>query len=105
MPEKNLNFVTEGSEILNLLQRSKDGGTCIAIKALRLGTDIVVTAVEELLKEGDRHKVILKHYDTSGYILATNKLYLHEIEAVCPFSTLFPNPIKDQVEKDRPWYF
>jgi hypothetical protein len=105
MPEKNLNFVKEPSSILRLLQQSQSDGTCIAIKSARLGDDIVITAVDELLEEQGRHKIILKHYDTSGYILSTNKIYLEEITSVCAFSTPFKNPIKDQLEKDRPWYF
>lgn len=105
MPEKNLNFVKEPSSILRLLQQSQSGGTCIGIKSARLGNDIVITAVDKVLEHEGRHKVILKHYDTSGYILPTNKLYLDEISAVCEFSTPFTNPIKDQLEKDRPWHF
>ena len=91
MPEKNLNFVKEPSSILRLLQQSQSGGTCIAIKSARLGNDIVITAVDEVLEHEGRHKIILKHYDTSGYILPTYTLYLDEISAAqrtVPFFSL-----------------
>lgn len=105
MPETNLDFTTEPSKILELLEQSKEGGTCIAIKSEQLGLDVVITAVDDVFSESERYRVVLKHYDTSGYILPTNKLFLEDIDAVCPFSTTFKNPIQEQVDKDRPWFF
>lgn len=98
--EKNLNtvmsnlsteLVSDPGEMLRILAESKAQGRAVGIQAPVLGTEIYVTAVEEI-QIGEEITIVLKNYDITGYMLGTNKLKLGEITRVCPFKSAFENP-------------
>jgi hypothetical protein len=99
---KELNFLSEPSDILKALLNSKEEGTSIGIKANDFGIDPIITAVENIIFEESQTLIILKHYDSSGYILPSYKINLLNITAVYPFATPFKNPILNNLEKDKP---
>lgn len=91
MDNLNTEMITDRGEILNILTDSKIYGTAVGINAPVLGNDIYVTAVEDIVM--DKHiTIVLKNFDTTGYMLETNKLSLGDIQSVCPFKSLFENP-------------
>lgn len=91
MSKLSTELVSDPGEILSVLTESKQRGTAVGIRAAVLGKEIYVTAVEEIVM-GDEITIILKNYDTTGYMLETNKLKLGEIASVCPFRSPFENP-------------
>ena len=98
-------FLTAQSDILKVLLQSKEEGTSIGIRAGALGSDTMVTCVEDIIFEEHQTLIVLKHYDSTGYILPSHKINLSEVQGVCPFSTPFLNPFLENIEKDRTWYF
>jgi hypothetical protein len=98
-------FLTSHADILKALLQSKHDGTAIAIRAKAFGEEAIVTCVEDVLIEGGQIIIVMKHYDTSGYILPYHKLNLIEIQGVYPFATQFSNPYLANIEKERTWYF
>ena len=84
-------LVSDPGEMLTILAESKASGTTVGISAPLLGSEIYVTAVEDILIDEDI-TVVLKSYDITGYMLETNKLKLGEIKSVCPFKSAFENP-------------
>jgi hypothetical protein len=102
MAAKELNFLSEPSDILKALLNSKEEGTSIGIKANDFGLDPIITAVENIIFEEGQTLIVLKHYDQSGYILPSYKINLLNITAVYPFASPFKNPILSNLEKDKP---
>jgi hypothetical protein len=105
MASKDLNFLTTTPEIFKALLQSKDDCTSIAIRVNALGPDPIVTCVEDIIFEDIQTLIILKYYDSTGYLLPSRKINLLEIQGVYPFSTPFVNPYLENVAKDRSWYF
>ena len=91
MQNLNMELVSDPGEILNILTESKAHGTAVGINAPALGSEIYVTAVEDVVIDEDI-TIVLKSYDTTGYMLETNKLKLAEIKSVYPFKSSFENP-------------
>ena len=91
MEKFSLDLVSEPGEMLNVLSESKASGKAVGVKAPVLGSEIYVTAVEDI-RFGEDITIVLKSYDITGYMLETNKLKLGEIESVCPFKSAFENP-------------
>lgn len=91
MERLSMELVSDPGEILNALAESKASGTAVGISAPVLGTEICVTAVEDILI-GEEITIVLKSYDITGYMLETNKLQLSDIKSVCPFTSPFENP-------------
>jgi hypothetical protein len=87
-------FITEQNKILDALTHSKAHGTAVAITSPALGAGYYITAVCDIfLGEEDGDILIaLKPYDITGYIFPRNKVYLFEIQSVCPFKSTFENP-------------
>jgi hypothetical protein len=103
--EKEINFLQAPDEILKALLLSKEKGTLIGIRSNVLGSQTIITAVEDIIFEEGQTYIILKYYDASGYILPSHKIDLQHIEAVIPFSTPFHNPILDNLSKNKSWSF
>ena len=102
MRRLSMELVTDPGEMLNILNESKRNGTAVGIFAPVLGQEIYVTAVEDILVNEDV-TIVLKSYDTTGYILETNKLKLGEIKSVCPFKSLFENPyMRNTLKHSKP---
>ncbi len=99
------NFFTEKSEILGVLVNSKQHGSAVGIMAPAFGSDIFITAVEDIILEDVKTVIVFKQYDRTGYILPSTRISLEEITSVCPFSSEFRNPYLDNFEKDRTWFF
>jgi hypothetical protein len=91
MQNLNTELVADPGEMLNILAESKANGTAVGISSPLLGTEIYVTAVENIIMDEDV-TVVLKNYDITGYMLETNKLKLADIRSVCPFKSPFQNP-------------
>ncbi len=91
MDNLSLELVSDPGEMLNILAESKAHGTAVGIVAPLLGTEIYVTAVDDIIID-EEVTIILKNYDKTGYMLGTNKLRLREIKSVCPFKSVFENP-------------
>jgi hypothetical protein len=102
---RELNFLNSPSDILRALVACKAEGTSIGIQSTALGSETIVTSVEDIIFEEGQTIVVLKHYDTSGYILPSHKLNIEQIEAVYPFSTPFVNPYINNISKDKTWFF
>ena len=94
-------FITSSDTILQELLHSKLNGNMIGISSPVLGTGMFITAIEDILLEGKRSIIILKRYDITGHFLATNKVLLNKITAVCPFQSKFENPFLAKVNGDR----
>ena len=91
MEKLSMELVSEPGEMLNVLTESKVNGTAVGVSAPVLGSEIYVTAVEDIVI-GEDITIVLKNYDITGYMLETNKLKLAEIRSVCPFKSPFENP-------------
>lgn len=91
MEKLSLELVSDRGEMLNILAESKANGTAVGVSAPVLGSEIYVTAVDDIVV-GEDVTIILKNYDITGYMLETNKLKLGEIKCVCPFKSAFENP-------------
>jgi hypothetical protein len=102
---RELNFLNVESEILSALLKSKEEGTSIGIKASPLGTEIIITAVEDIQFHEGQTIIVLKHFDLSGYILPSSKINLPDIQAVCPFASPFHNPYLQNLDRHRTWFF
>jgi hypothetical protein len=101
MKKLSTELVSEPGEMLNILAESKANGTAVGIYAPTLGTEIFVTAVEDILIDTDI-TIVLKNYDSTGYMLETNKLKLEEIVSVCPFTSHFENPYMRSLKNNKP---
>ena len=91
MEKLSMELVSEPGGMLNILAESKAHGTAVGVSAPVLGSEIYVTAVEDIVI-GEEITIVLKNYDITGYMLETNKLKLGEIKSVCPFKSYFENP-------------
>ena len=102
MRRLSMELVTDPGEMLNILSESKANGTAVGIFAPLLGQEIYVTAVEDILVDKDV-TIVLKNYDTTGYMFETNKLKLGDIKSVCPFKSLFENPyMRNTLKQNKP---
>ena len=99
------NFLESPSEILQALLKSKEEGLCIGVKSTSLASDTIITAVEDIHFGEGQTLIILKQYDSSGYILPSYKVDLSEIQSVYPFTTPFINPFLHNLDKDKSWFF
>jgi hypothetical protein len=88
---KDFEFISDRSDLLRHLTRSKNEGTAIGINSPVLGTRTIVTCVEEIILDGEI-VVTLKPFDATGRILNRCRLKLSEINSVLPFSSDFTNP-------------
>jgi hypothetical protein len=100
-----LNFLTTEPEILKALLQSKQEGTAIGIRAPLLGPETIITAVDDIIFTEENTLIILKSYDSTGYMLPSHKVELPQIQAVYPFATPFTNPFLQNLEKDKTWFF
>jgi hypothetical protein len=105
MAANDLNLLTDQDQIFKALFQSKRECTAIGIRAAVLGPDTMVTCVEDIIVEDGQTIIILKHYDSRGYILPSHKINLFEILAVHPFATPFENPFLANIGKERTWFF
>lgn len=92
MEKLSLEMVSDRAQVLDILAESKAHGTAVGIVSSLLGTEIYVTAVEDIVIDDQDITIVLKNYDKTGYMLGTNKLRLGDIRSVCPFKSVFENP-------------
>ena len=105
MLKNDLDFLCDSEVILSELMRSKVEGNSIAIKSHQLGSDPIVTAVEDIIVQDGQTIVVLKPYDISGYFLPFHKIDLNDIAGICRFSTPLPNPFLNNIDRSRTWHF
>lgn len=91
MQKLNKELVSDPGKMLKILAQSKANGTAVGINAAVLGSEMCVTAVDDVVIDEDV-TIVLKSYDATGYILGTNKVKLGDITSVCPFTSPFENP-------------
>lgn len=91
MERLSMELVSDPGDMLDVLVDSHASGTAVGIIAPVLGSEICVTAVENIII-GDEITIVLKNYDITGYMLETNKVKLSQIRSVCPFKSPFTNP-------------
>jgi len=88
----NLDEITDSQGILKQLLYSKEHGTVIGINSQVLGRITYLTGIEDILIDDEYNvSVILRPYDTSGYIFPVRKISLDKIQAVKPFTSKFEN--------------
>ena len=94
-------FIRNPKEVFKALLESQEHGTAIGIKSGILGKGMFVTVVDEILIGDGRENttIILRGYDFTGHVLATNSVPLTEIEGVCKFSSKFGNPFLKTLSK------
>jgi hypothetical protein len=85
--------------------KSKEEGTSVGIRSISLGPETVVTAVEDIIFEDGQTVVILKHFDSSGYILPSHRINLEDFQAIHSFSTPFINPYIQNIGREKNWFF
>lgn len=105
MEEKDLNFVSNRNQILEILIRSKQEGRSVGILSNRLGPATLITCVDDIVFDELQTIIILKPFDHTGYMLPANRLDLHDITYVCPLNSEFRNPYLDNITKERNWFF
>jgi hypothetical protein len=93
-------FLTSKNEIFRELLNSKLHGNIVGVTSVRLGNGMFLTAVEDMLLEGDSVTVVLKPYDTTGYFLTTNRILIDDISSIFPFKSKFVNPFMNKLESD-----
>jgi hypothetical protein len=84
-------FITQPSEILGVLTRSKERKIAVGVNSRLLGPGTYITAVEDILLH-DEIVIVLKPYDASGHMLSITRLPLSEITSVLAFNSTFENP-------------
>jgi hypothetical protein len=84
-------FITQPSEILGILTRSKERKLAVGINSRLLGRGAYITAVEDILLQ-EEVIVVLKAFDASGHMLSATRLPLSEISSVLVFHSTFENP-------------
>lgn len=88
-----MDFQTEPVKILRILEQSLFDSTLAGIYAPGvLGAGIFITTVEKIFLGVDGVEIMLREYDSTGYILAKNQLSLSDIRRVCSFSSRMANP-------------
>jgi hypothetical protein len=98
----NLEYITEPTEILATLTKSKDFGTSVGINATALGTGFIVTAVDDIqLDEQGDINILLKAYDMTGHFLEVTRIKLAHIKGVIEFTSSFENPFVKKFEQSQ----
>jgi hypothetical protein len=92
-------------EMLKVLIASKEENKSIGISSPRIGEGFFITAVEDIILVEGETIILFKPFDVTGFILPTNKLRLVDINAVCPLSSEFQNPVLKNFDKNKTWYF
>lgn len=88
-----MDFQTEPEKILRMLEQSLFDSTLTGIYAPGvLGPGIFITTVEKIFIGVDDTEILLREYDSTGYILAKNQLRLSDIRRACSFSSPMVNP-------------
>lgn len=88
-----MDFETDQQRILEIIRESFSNGTVAGFYApSTLGRGIFITSVEGIAACNGDLEIILKEYDTSGYILPKKRVKLGEIEKVFPFQSQMANP-------------
>jgi hypothetical protein len=88
-----LEFIKSRKAILKEINACKISGSALGITCSILGDGMFLTGIEDVYNNGVDYVIILKPYDMSGYCLNRNHLSLNEIRSVCPFKTLYRNPL------------
>lgn len=106
MDYREWDFVNTKNEILTVLLNSKQHGNSVGILSPQFGPDIFVTAVEDVILEGEgKTTIVFKPFDRNGYLLPSTYVDLSQIVSVCSFTSEFPNPYLDNLKKDKTWFF
>lgn len=99
-------FDVQGPEIGNVLKIVKQRryirkelfssrATCkaLGIYCPTLGEGMFLTAVDDMISGEKEEIVVLKPYDMNGILLPRTHLSISEIRSVCPFESLYENPL------------
>ena len=105
MNDKDHDFVHTSQDILRELMQCKEQGSAVGIQADVLGIGMFITGIEDIVLEEGATIIVLKQYDTSGYMLPATHIDLRDINSICPFKSEFKNPFLDNIEKDKSWFF
>jgi hypothetical protein len=100
-----LSLVRDPQEILKVIIASKENGNTVGIRSPEFGEGFFITAVEDIILEEGETAILFKPFDVTGFILPTNKLNLHQIEAACALISEFENPVLKNINKDKSWFF
>ncbi len=88
-----MDFETEPKKIFRVLEQSLLDSTLIGIYAPNaLGPGMFITTIEEIFIGTGDVTVLLRGYDSTGYILARNQLNLGDIRRICLFTSRMENP-------------
>jgi hypothetical protein len=93
-----IKIVKQRKYIRKELLNSKETGTAIGVYCSALGEGMFLTAVDDIIGVENDEVVVLKPLDMNGIILQRNHIGLNEIQSVCPFDSLYSNPL---IKKDR----
>ena len=97
-----IDIITTRRDIYNALVDSQENQSIIGIASKDLGPGMFMTSVKEIVDEEQDVLIVLNSYDTSGYFLEKNKVYLSSITGVLPFKAVFANPFLKALEaKER----
>ena len=101
MESIDLAFISDPTEMLEILVDSQVNTTVVGISAPVLGNGVFLTSVEHIHPAGPDYIIALKGYDVTGYILERNKIRLSDVRAVCPFKSKFNNPFLKELTGNR----
>jgi hypothetical protein len=88
-----LRMVKSRKGIIKELVNSKNTGTVLGIYCPALGEGMFLTGVEDFFTAGTEQIVELKRYDLNGVLLQRDHISLAEIKTVCPFRSMYTNPV------------
>jgi hypothetical protein len=98
------NFTSNPIEILEALTGSKHEEKMVALIVPSIGEGLFITAVDDIVEEGGEAWIILKHYDSTGFMIERNRIGLSEIVGACTLNSKWKNPFMKIVIKDNvPW--
>jgi hypothetical protein len=97
-----IDVITIRDDMYKALIDSEENQSIIGIASKELGPGMFMTSVREIVDDGHDLLIVLNSYDTSGYFLEKNKVYLSSITGIVPFKAMFMNPFLKEVEaKER----
>lgn len=103
--EKITDLTTDSQVILQMLISSKEDGNSIAVASPVLGPGVIMTTVDDIILSDGDAIIRFRPFDSTGYFLATQFVSLHEISGVFPLKSEFPNPVLNNMEKSKAWFF
>src|SRR5688500_16398928 len=91
-------FIRSKKGILRELSLSRESGNVIGIYSNVLGPGMFLTAVETI---ENAEIVVVKQNDISGQMLSRTRIWIDEIQMVCPFNKAYRSPVVAITKKER----